>query len=75
MAKAKSLNWVVELAQAVALTSEYVGCGDNSCLFVKPQGMATNGGCRCIERGSGRPGVAPALGKLYKAALAAVKEK
>lgn len=24
-----------------------VGCGDNSCLVVKPNGMATNGRCRC----------------------------
>ena len=32
--------------------SESVGCGDNSCMFsvVKPKGgMATNGGCRCLE--------------------------
>lgn len=27
-----------------------VGCGDNSCMLVKPRGMATNGGCRCGER-------------------------
>lgn len=26
------------------------GCGDNSCLVAKPNGMATNGGCRCPER-------------------------
>lgn len=26
------------------------GCGDNSCLFKKPVGMATNGGCRCYEK-------------------------
>jgi hypothetical protein len=25
------------------------GCGDNSCEFMKPTGMATNGGCRCID--------------------------
>lgn len=24
-----------------------LGCGDNSCKYVKPTGMATNGGCRC----------------------------
>lgn len=24
-----------------------LGCGDNSCKYVKPSGMATNGGCRC----------------------------
>lgn len=26
------------------------GCGDNSCRFKKPSGMATNGGCRCYEK-------------------------
>lgn len=25
-------------------------CGDNSCMFGPPGGMATNGGCCCIER-------------------------
>lgn len=25
------------------------GCGDNSCLIEKPNGMGTNGGCRCHE--------------------------
>lgn len=25
------------------------GCGDNSCLIKKPDGMATNGGCRCTR--------------------------
>lgn len=24
-----------------------LGCGDSSCKYVKPTGMATNGGCRC----------------------------
>ncbi|HEY4057077.1 MAG TPA: hypothetical protein VGM39_10740 [Kofleriaceae bacterium] len=24
-----------------------VGCGDNSCVWGSPGGMATNGGCRC----------------------------
>jgi hypothetical protein len=26
------------------------GCGDNSCVLIQPQGMGTNGGCRCDER-------------------------
>jgi hypothetical protein len=26
-------------------------CADNSCIFGKPGGMATNGGCRCFDRG------------------------
>ena len=25
------------------------GCGDNSCMFGSPGGMATNGGCRCLK--------------------------
>lgn len=24
-------------------------CGDNSCMFGSPGGMATNGGCRCLD--------------------------
>lgn len=28
-----------------------IGCGDNSCWFGRPGGMATNGGCRCWPRG------------------------
>lgn len=24
-------------------------CGDNSCLFGRPHGLGTNGGCRCME--------------------------
>lgn len=26
---------------------ELGGCGDGNCIIVKPQGMHTNGGCRC----------------------------
>jgi hypothetical protein len=29
-----------------------LGCGDNSCKYVKPSGMATNGGCRCAQNNS-----------------------
>lgn len=57
------------LRSAVELVTAYAGCGDNSCNFVKPTGMATNGGCRCVERGGARPGLTPALAQLYKAAL------
>ena len=31
-----------------------VGCGDNSCVWGAPGGMATNGGCRCIGGRSGQ---------------------
>ena len=30
-------------------------CGDNSCIFGSPGGMATNGGCRCFGRGENWP--------------------
>lgn len=33
-----------EVAQALGYT---VGCGDNSCIWGRPGGMATNGGCQC----------------------------
>ena len=36
------------------------GCGDNSCLFVRPKGMATNGGCRCLRQ----PGIGQKLAAL-----------
>ena len=26
-----------------------LGCGDSSCSFQRPRGMATNGGCRCVD--------------------------
>lgn len=26
-----------------------LGCGDSSCIFRKPRGMHTNGGCRCFR--------------------------
>lgn len=25
-------------------------CGDNSCFFGRPEGVGTNGGCRCLDR-------------------------
>jgi hypothetical protein len=34
-----------------------VWCGDGSCIFGRPAGMHTNGGCRCIERGTTTPEV------------------
>lgn len=26
-----------------------IGCGDSACIFGRPAGMATNGGCRCFR--------------------------
>jgi len=59
------------LDEALETCAQYLGCGDNSCLFVKPRGMATNGGCRCKDR----PFVIAALARLYKAVLAEKETK
>ena len=29
--------------------SEMGGCSDGNCIVVKPKGMHTNGGCRCLR--------------------------
>lgn len=55
-----------KLEAAVEQVEKYVGCGDSSCMFVRPKGMHTNGGCRCKYK----PGVFPSLAKLYKLAKA-----
>jgi hypothetical protein len=47
------------------------GCGDNSCLFVKPDGPGTNSGCYCRDL----PGVMPALAGLYRAAKLALGDR
>jgi hypothetical protein len=54
------------LIAAVKASAELVGCGDSLCLFVRPSGMATNGGCQCLRR----PFVGAALARLFKAASA-----
>lgn len=48
---------------ALERVDKLVGCGDNSCRFKKPTGMATNGGCRCKDK----PFVMSAFAELYKA--------
>jgi hypothetical protein len=35
--------------------NELSRCGDNSCMFGSPGGMATNGGCRCFDKMHGWP--------------------
>lgn len=57
------------LRAVVRRAGDLLGCGDNSCLFIKPRGMATNGGCRCLNA----PGVSRTLSNLYKAALQVVE--
>ena len=62
----KAERVLARIRSAAADASMYLGCGDNSCLFIKSRGMATNGGCRCIE--DAKPGVRPTLGRLFRAA-------
>ena len=48
-----------KLESALAMVYKHLGCGDNSCMYKKPYGMATNGGCSCPgERGTPMPRVA-----------------
>ena len=62
---------IANIIQAVEALSEDVGCGDNSCSFIKPKGMATNGGCRCYvyEDLARKPLFRPELALLYKTAM------
>lgn len=39
-------NAIEELDQRLA---QIGGCGDGNCLVVRPKGMHTNGGCRCLR--------------------------
>jgi hypothetical protein len=65
MSNDKKNKRVGGLRDAFEELSKHVGCGDSSCVFGTPRGMATNGGCICIERA--RPFVAAGCGKLYRA--------
>lgn len=55
------------LKERVELVKSRAGCGDNSCLFRKPQGAGTNGGCTCLGVG-GKPFLRAALAQLYRTA-------
>lgn len=37
------------LAELDFSLSEMGGCSDGGCIVVKPKGMHTNGGCRCLR--------------------------
>jgi hypothetical protein len=50
-----------------AVYEDLSGCGDSSCLFKRPRGMATNGGCRCYDHVSA-PG--PTLARFVTASSA-----
>ena len=39
----------MSLSREIAESCGIKPCGDNSCMFGRPGGMATNGGCRCIK--------------------------
>ena len=62
---------LAEVRSAVAACRKHLGCGDNFCLFVRPSGRATNGGCRCRDRTF----AVAALSNLFKVAAALVDEK
>lgn len=51
------------------------GCTDGGCLIRKPQGMHTNGGCRCTRDSMKMQRVAYAAKQLRKAVDAYLKEK
>jgi len=38
-------------ANYLAIAEQLGGCSDGSCVVLKPKGMHTNGGCRCITYG------------------------
>ena len=65
----------VELQEPLELCIKYLGCGDNSCLFVRSKGMSTNGGCRCCGHGGHRPFVPAALARLFKAVQALAEKE
>jgi hypothetical protein len=67
-AAASKLDREVDVIEAVNSAAALVGCGDSLCLFVRPRGMATNGGCQCLRR----PFVGASLARLFKAAVKAV---
>ena len=43
----------IKLRDVAAGLGMDVGCGDNSCIWGSPGGMATNGGCRCRSSDGG----------------------
>lgn len=51
------------MKEAWERVNEIVGCGDGSCLFKRPTGVHTNGGCRCRDK----PFCIRALANLFKA--------
>lgn len=46
----KKIHDIYKQVESVAIELDDLSCGDNSCNFTRPSGMATNGGCRCLSR-------------------------
>lgn len=67
-----SLKDIKFLTEVYNQVKGYVGCADNSCMFIKPKGMATNGGCRCFRQHS--PGLST-LAKLFRTVGSILGEK
>jgi hypothetical protein len=55
-----------EVEAAAAEVTSRLGCGDNSCFFKRPAGMATNSRCTCIESHPRRPFLPAAIAALLK---------
>jgi len=58
---------MVQLLVAFTDLACLVGCQDHGCLFSPPQGLGTNGGCQCLWKQQLKPGLAKALGALFRA--------
>jgi hypothetical protein len=50
------LSGATDMSDAKTLAAEYLerakligGCGDGNCVVLRPVGMHTNGGCRCVK--------------------------
>ena len=37
------------MSESKHTSDQLIGCGDHSCLFARPKGPGTNGGCRCAR--------------------------
>lgn len=60
-AELEALQAAVDESEALDRERSEHGCGDSSCVVQRPQGMSTNGGCRC-----GRAALRAALQKARK---------
>lgn len=71
------MTTIERLREAVAAVTQRVGCGDNSCRWARPTGMATNGGCLCRDGSPGNgydPNLAARMAALYRVARELIEE-